>query len=62
MNIRMEHMRALGYCRRGIKKFYDQKGWDWKNFLANGTPEEDLINADDAMALKVIEQMRKQNE
>lgn len=60
-NIIMSDMRALGYCRRGVKAFLESRGYDWKTFLKEGVPEKFLIDTDDAMALKVVNYVRNQN-
>lgn len=57
----MLDMRALGYCRRGVKTFLENKGYDWQRFLSDGVPEEFLIATNDAMAQKVVDYVRTQN-
>ena len=55
----MQHCRALGYCRRGVKKFLENHGFDWKRFLSEGVSEEELMKVDDIMVVDVVEYMRK---
>ena len=57
----MEHCRGVNFCRKGIKAFCERHGIDWKLFLKQGIPKEQLLAIDDAMATKAVEFMRKQN-
>jgi len=61
-NVRIEHARACGYCRKGIKKFCERHGLDWNTFLTEGIPEEELLSMDDLMATKTVEHMKEQDE
>jgi hypothetical protein len=60
-NVKMSDMRAVGYCRRGVKVFLESHGFDWKTFINEGVPEELLAATDDAQALKVVDYVRQQN-
>lgn len=56
MRIYIRHMRAAGYCRKeGVKPFFNARNWDWQDFLANGIEAQKLIDTNDAMALRVVE-------
>ncbi len=57
-NVKLQHVRSLGYCLKGIKKFLIKHNLDWKTFLKEGLPEEIITNINDEMAAKAIEQMR----
>ncbi len=58
-NVSIQHTRGLGYCRKGAKKFLEDHGFDWKTFLFEGIPEEELLKVDDAMVTNAVEYMRK---
>ena len=64
MKIYIRHIREAGYCRKeGVKPFFDARGWDWPDFLANGIDVEIVKKTKDAMALKIVEiAEREQNE
>jgi hypothetical protein len=58
----MFHIRGVGYCVRGAKRFFDKHNFDFKDFLKNGIDAEKLELTEDAMALKVAASARKDNE
>ncbi len=61
MIIKIEHTRAIGCCRKGVKKFLENHKLDWKEFLTEGLSEETLLKTNDAMAFKAVKFARKQN-
>lgn len=60
--VHVRHMRALGFCLKGCRKFYASHGLDWKECLAKGTPVEQIEATGDAMAMKVASLARKEAE
>lgn len=54
------HIRELGYCNRGARAFFERHGLDWRRFLAEGLPAEQIERTGDAMALKAVERARKE--
>jgi hypothetical protein len=52
--IRVEHMRAAGYCAKGAREFAQRHGFDWIAFVKEGVPAEQLIATGDAMAAEVV--------
>ena len=57
--VRMEHVRALKYCARGVRTFFIQHGLDYAVFLQRGIEAEKLAATGDAMAFAAIEEARK---
>ena len=55
MIIKMEHMRGCMMCRQGVKKFFEDHGIDWKDFLKNGVDEKVLLACKNALSDKVVE-------
>lgn len=55
-NVRMEHLRRLGYCSGGVRAFFSRHGLDYSAFLQDGVSAEALRNTGDAMALAAIEE------
>lgn len=47
----MRHLRALGYCARGSRKFFQRHGFDWADFLRNGIEPDKFHKTGDAMAI-----------
>lgn len=54
MKITVSHARALGYCSPGMRRFANQYGLDWPEFLKNGVDEEILLATKDSLALKLV--------
>ena len=57
--IKIQHARTLGYCLKGVKKVIEKHNLDWKMFVKEGLPEEQLKDIDDAMIKKAIELAKK---
>lgn len=63
MKITMEHMRQVrgftakpGFCRKGIRRWFEQRELDYRDFLENGIEEETLLASGDPMAEAVVRQ------
>jgi hypothetical protein len=56
MNVRVHvrHMRALGYCLKGCRRFYREHGLDWGACLREGTKADELARLGDAMADRAV--------
>lgn len=50
----------VNFCNKGARAFFQRHGLDWQAFLGEGIPEEQLIATNDAMAMKVVEQARRE--
>lgn len=47
---RLEHARRLGYCARGMRRWFEGREHTWQEFVELGVPAEWLIAQGDAMA------------
>jgi hypothetical protein len=56
--IRMTDLRAAKMCSRGARRFFEQHGLDWQDFLKNGIPASALAATGDHMALTLVEMAR----
>lgn len=56
--VKLEDMRALRFCSRGARDFFQHHGMDWATFIKEGLPAEQFEATGDAMALKVVEVAR----
>ena len=56
--VTIEHTRAVGYCRKGVRAFLQRHGLSWRQFLYEGIDEERLLATGDAMATRAVEYMR----
>lgn len=43
-------------CAKGARRWFEQNGLDFRDFLKNGIDEEILLNVGDAFAVAVVEQ------
>ncbi len=53
--VRLEHARAISYCSRGMRRWFEFHGLDWDAFLREGLPAETLLATGDDMARRVVE-------
>ena len=58
----LRDLHELGYCNRGSKLFFSKHNIDWSDFIINGVSFEILLNLDDAMATKAVNQAEKRLE
>lgn len=49
--VTLGHMRALGYCNRGLRRWLADRGVVWAEFLEHGVDGELLRGSGDAMAI-----------
>ena len=60
---RLEHARALGYCARGMRRWFEGRRHSWSEFVEAGVPAAWLRSTGDALAIRVAEQAeQEQNE
>jgi hypothetical protein len=52
---RLEHARALGYCARGMRRWFEGRSHTWAEFVERGVPADWLRATGDAMAIRVAE-------
>ncbi len=56
--VRMSHMRKLGYCAAGVRRFAERHGLDFKAFVRDGIDADRLAATGDGMALAAIEEAK----
>lgn len=56
---RLEHARALGYCARGMRRWFEGRSHTWAEFVEQGVPADWLRATGDAMAIRVAEEADK---
>lgn len=52
---RLEHARTLGYCARGMRRWFEGREHAWQDFVGAGVPANWLRATGDAMAIRVAE-------
>lgn len=50
--------RAARMCIPGVQRFYRRHGLDFRKFVREGTPEEELLATGDSMAKQLVEVAR----
>ncbi len=58
----VHHGRALDYCVTGQRIWFKKHGLDFRVWLKEGYPASVLAKTGDALALRLIEQARKEAE
>lgn len=56
--VRVSDLRACKFCMAGSRDFFLRHDLDWRTFVREGIPAEELESTGDAMALKVAEVAR----
>jgi len=54
------HCRALLYCNKQLRVWFQDQGFDWADFLENGILAEKLLATGNAMVLPVVELAKKE--
>lgn len=50
----------IGYCAEGARAWFAAHGLSWRDFVFNGIDADILTATGDPMALRVVEQARRQ--
>lgn len=58
VRVTIADLRSLKYCANGSKAFFGRHGLDWRKFVKEGIPVEELEATGDAMALEICEVVR----
>jgi len=56
---RLEHARRLGYCARGMRRWFEGREYGWQAFITTGVPADWLRATGDAMAIRVAEEAER---
>lgn len=48
--VKLEHARRLGYCARGMRRWFEGREHTWQEFVERGVPAEWALAQGDAMA------------
>jgi len=54
MTVRVSDLKKVGYCARGARRWFEARGFDFRDFLANGIAARTLVETGDALALRVV--------
>lgn len=63
MIVKREHLDEMQprYCANGARRWFARMGLDWAAFVRNGIDADALVATGDAMAIKLVEQVRRQH-
>lgn len=53
--VRIEHLRALGYCAKGLRRWFADRGIDYLEVVENGVAADILLATGDAMAIAAVD-------
>jgi len=57
--ITITDLRKVGHCARGIKTWFDEKGLNFRQFLAEGISVEKFAATGDGNALRALKKLGK---
>jgi hypothetical protein len=57
---RLEHARAIGYCARGMRRWFEGREHTWQEFVTDGVPVSWLRATGDEMAMRVAEEAERE--
>jgi len=60
--VTIDDVRAAGLCVNGSRAWFARHGLDFRAFLREGLDAQTLLATGDAMALRVVEYARQQQE
>lgn len=50
----IEDCRRAGHCPQGVRRWFEDMGFDFRDFLKNGKSAKDLLDTGDGLAYQVI--------
>ena len=56
--VTMKHLRRLGYCASGCRKFAERHGIDFRAFVRDGIDADRLAATGDGMAMAAVEEAK----
>ena len=54
----IDDVRALGLCRKGLRRFAEMHGLDWSSFLKDGIEVSQLETIDDVYVKELLRRIR----
>ena len=60
--VTIDHVRAVGLCVNGTRTWFARHDLDFRVFLREGLDADTLLATGDAMALRVVEHARQQEQ
>lgn len=60
MIITTSHARDSGFCVSGIKKYFEQHGLDYRQFIKHGLDEETIASTNTEFSRRIIETAHKE--
>jgi len=60
--VRTKHARRLGFCSSGIKAHCERHGFDFRRFILEGLPAEELEGIDNHYIAMMVREARREAE
>jgi hypothetical protein len=57
---KLEHARKLGYCARGMRRWFEGREHTWQEFVSFGVPVSWLRATGDEMAIRVADEAERE--
>lgn len=61
MNITHLDAKSLGYCNRGLRRWFDRHGLDFNRFRVHGLDERVFLDTGDPMAERLVMHARERS-
>lgn len=52
--VTLEDCRTLGFCMGAVRPWFEQHGFDWRDFVRNGIEADRLLATDDHLARMAV--------
>jgi hypothetical protein len=55
LRITMDDCVKAGHCAKGVRRWFNEQGLDFRAFMAAGIPAEDMLATGDARGINVVQ-------
>ena len=60
--VTVQDIKALKFCNRGARQFFEKNGLDWSEFVRNGIDAETIRALGDEMGLKAVAEAERREQ
>lgn len=54
IRLHVRHIRSARICMNGARAWFEQRGWSWSAFVAEGRPIQDFIDTGCSLAARAV--------
>jgi len=58
--VKLEHARRVGYCARGMRRWFEGREHTWQEFITTGLPASWARATGDAMAMRLADEAERE--